>query len=73
VCLADHKILLGELSFEQQRPIEKYGKRVDGTMGWASLPWDTPVYAVPGQPILVRYQGVVQLENWEGYTAHMRI
>ncbi|KAJ7688541.1 hypothetical protein B0H17DRAFT_1135514 [Mycena rosella] len=67
VCLADHKIELGELSLEQQRPLEKYSVQDNGSMGWTSLRWDTPVYCEAGRPMLVRYGGVKNLAKWDVY------
>ncbi|KAJ6522893.1 hypothetical protein B0H19DRAFT_1085941 [Mycena capillaripes] len=71
VVLSDHKVQLGRLELEQQRPLEKYGARKDSSMGWQPLLWDTPVYAEPGRPIFVRYRGVQDLHNWEGYALHL--
>lgn len=63
---------LGELGLEQQRTLEKYGVQADGTMGWSYLLWDASFYVVAGQAILIRYQGVKELEKWEGYTMHLQ-
>ncbi|KAJ7466557.1 hypothetical protein B0H11DRAFT_2239731 [Mycena galericulata] len=73
VALAAHKMHLGELGLEQQSSLEKYGRQEDGTMGWSSLLWDASLYVVPGEAILVRYEGVKDLDKWDGYTMHLRL
>jgi hypothetical protein len=68
VVLNDFKMYLGELGLERGPLLEAYMK----PHGWAQIRWDTPYPIKKARDvILLRVQGVTELEDWEVHTRYV--